>query len=134
MNVFTIEGYQGKAMVMESLMNDFPNGNYTAEKDNCAFIINDYLTLFSHVLFSHKKSFAFRTFNLGWNKDSDTKKIALSIYATTMGYGFKNIFIYTNELRNSHFIADLITEFNRFFVEGSDLNNGNVFIFCQPNF
>ena len=122
MNIFTIEGYQGKAMVMESLMNDFPNGNYTAEKDNCAFIINDYLTL------SH------RSFSLEWNKDSDTKKIALSIYATTMGYGFKNIFIYTNELRNSHFIADLITEFNSFFVEGSDLNNGNVFIFCQPNF
>lgn len=124
MNVFTIEGYQGKAKVMESLMNDFPSGNHTATKDNCAFIINDYLTLFPH-----------RCFNLGWNEDSDdTKKIALSIYATTMGYGFKNIFIYTNELKNSHLIADLITEFNRFFVEGSDLNNGNVFIFCQPNF
>ena len=123
MNVFTIEGYQGKAKVMESLMNDFPNGNYTAEKDNCAFIINDHLTLFSH-----------RSFNLEWNEDSDTKKIALTIYATTMGYGFKNIFIYTNELKNSHLIADLITEFNSFFVEGSDLNNGNVFIFCQPNF
>ena len=124
MNVFTIEGYQGKAKVMESLMNDFPNENYTAEKDNCAFIINDHLTLFSH-----------RSFNLGWNEDSDdTKKIALSIYATTMGYGFKNIFIYTNELKNSRLIADLVTEFNRFFVEGSDLNNGSVFIFCQPNF
>ena len=98
MNVFTIEGHQGKAKVMESLMNDFPNGNYTAEKDNCAFIINDHLTLFSH-----------RSFNLEWNEDSDTKKIALTIYATTMGYGFKNIFIYTNELRNSHCIADLIT-------------------------
>ena len=122
MNVFTIEGRQGKAKVMESLMNVFPSEN-TAEKDNCAFIINDHLTLFSH-----------RSFNLEWNEDSDTKKIALTIYATTMGYGFKNIFIYTNELKNSHLIADLITEFNRFFVEGSDLNNGNVFIFCQPNF
>ena len=122
MNVFTIEGHQGKAKVMESLMNDFPSEN-TAEKDNCAFIINDHLTLFSH-----------RSFNLEWNEDSDTKKIALTIYATTMGYGFKNIFIYTNELKNSRFITDLITEFNSFFVEGSDLNNGNVFIFCQPNF
>ena len=121
MNVFTIEGRQGKAKVMESLMNDFPSEN-TAEKDNCAFIINDYLTL------SH------RSFNLEWNKDSDTKEIAMTIYATTMGYGFKNIFIYTNELKNSRFITDLITEFNSFFVEGSDLNNGNVFIFCQPNF
>ena len=115
MNVFTIEGHQGKAKVMESLMNDFPSEN-TAEKDNCAFIINDYLTL------SH------RSFNLEWNKDSDTKEIAMTVYATTMGYGFKNIFIYTNELKNSRFITDLITEFNSFF------NNGNVFIFCQPNF
>lgn len=122
MNVFTIEGHQGKAKVMESLMNDFPSEN-AAEKDNCAFIVNDRLTLFPR-----------RSFNLGWDEDTDTKKWAKTIYDTAISYGFKNIFIYTNELKNSRFIADLITEFNRFFVEGSDLNNGNVFIFCQPNF
>ena len=32
MNVFTIEGRQGKAKVMESLMNDFPSEN-TAEDE-----------------------------------------------------------------------------------------------------
>lgn len=122
MNVFTIEGHQGKAKVMESLMNAFPSEN-AAEKDNCAFIVNDRLTLFPR-----------RSFNLGWDEDTDTKKWAKTIYDTAISYGFKNIFIYTNELKNSRFIADLITEFNRFFVEGSDLNNGNVFIFCQPNF
>ena len=31
MNVFTIEGHQRKAMVMESLMNDFPSGNHTSD-------------------------------------------------------------------------------------------------------
>lgn len=118
MNVFTIEGHQGKAMVMESLMKDFPSGNYTAEKDNCAFIVNDRLTLFPR-----------RSFNLGWDEDTDTKKWAKNIYDTAISYGFRNIFIYTNELKNSHFIADLITEFNRFF-----LDTGNVFIFCQPNY
>lgn len=121
MNVFTIEGHQGKAKVMESMMNDFPGGNYTAEKDNCAFIINDHLTV------SH------RTFELGWNEDTDNKKMAETIYYTAMVYGFKNIFVYTNELKNSLFITDLITEFNRFFVEGSTLDSGNVFIFCKPN-
>lgn len=124
MNVFTIEGHQGKAIVMESLMNDFPSGNYTAEKDNCVFIVNDRLTLFPR-----------RSFNLGWDEDTDTKKWAKNIYDTAIAYGFKNIFIYTNELKNSRFIADLITEFNRFFIKGDNgLDTGNVFIFCQPNY
>lgn len=123
MNVFTIEGHQGKAVVMETLMNHFPDYRYTAEKDNCAFIINDRLTLFPN-----------RSFQLGWNEDVDTKKMAKTIYNRAMAYGFKNIFIYTNELKNSRFIADLITEFNRFFVEGDSLDSGNVFIFCQPNY
>ena len=124
MNVFTIEAHEGKAMVMETLMNHFPDYRYTAEKDNCAFIVNDRLTLFSR-----------RSFNLEWNEDTDTKKWAKNIYDTAIAYGFKNIFIYTNELKNSRFIADLITEFNRFFIKGDNgLDSGNVFIFCQPNY
>lgn len=123
MNVFTIEGHQGKAVVMESLMNHFPDYRYTAERDNCAFIINDRLMPFPN-----------RSFQLGWNEDVDTKKMAKTIYDRAIAYGFKNIFIYTNELKNSRFIADLITEFNRFFVEGDSLDSGNVFIFCLPNY
>ena len=125
MNVFTIEAHQGKAMVMETLMSHFPEHRYTAEKDNCAFIINEPVM---------SVPFPNRTFNLGLNEDADTKKVAKVIYNTAIAYGFKNIFIYANELKNRRFIAELITEFNSFFVEGGGMNSGNVFIFCQPNF
>lgn len=125
MNVFVIEGQQGKVMVMESLMNDFPGGNYTAEKDNCAFIINDRLTLFPR-----------RSFNLGWNEDTDTKKMAKTIYDTAIAYGFKNIFIYTNEPKNGILAAELIYSFKTHTVPNDFQKNngwGNVFIFCQPS-
>ena len=127
MNVFTIEAMQGKYSVMETLMNHFPDCRYTAERDNCAFIINDNLTPFP---------FPNRCFSLGWNEDTDTKKMAKIIYDRAIAYGFKNIFIYTNEPKNGILVAELIYSFKVHTAPNNFQENngcGNVFIFCQPS-
>ena len=127
MNVFTIEATHGKYAVMETLMNHFPDCRYTAERDNCAFIINDNLTPFP---------FPNRCFSLGWNEDTDTKKMAKIIYDRAFAYGFKNIFVYTNEPKNSTLVDGLISGFKAHLIPDDFQGNyacGNVFVFCQPS-
>lgn len=124
MNVFTIEATHGKYAVMETLMKYFPNYRCTADKDNVAFIINDCIVLYPR-----------RSFHLGWNESISPEELANGICDRAFAEGYKNIFIYTNERRNSILVVGLIYSFKVHNVP-DDFQNvigcGNVFIFCQP--
>ena len=125
MKVFTIEAEQGKYIVLETLMNHFPDSRYTAEKDNVAFVFDDVTV-----------SFLNRTFYLKWDKITPPEKVAHNICTRAFAYRFKNIFIYTNEPKNSILVNGLISGFKAHLIP-EDIRGtyawGNVFVFCQPS-
>lgn len=114
MNVFVIEGQQGKANVMKTLLCSY-------DFNNIGFVLEN-----SDVNFYNGASL----YHIGWdmirnNTVSDIVKTITNIASSRQA---QNIFIYTNYLRNSEIIKNMI---NAFKIAGSPLNH--VFIFCSPD-
>lgn len=115
MNVFVIEGQQGKANVMKTLLcsYDFNNIDFVLENSDVNF--------YNGVPLYH----------IGWYmiKNNTVPDIVKTITNIASSRQAQNIFIYTNYLRNSEIIKNMIKIFK---IAESPLNH--VFIFCSPDF
>lgn len=119
MNLFVIEGYIGKAMVMETLLHTYPMGD---SSNNIGFALEDSsIDFFNEVPLYH----------IGWDmiRNNTMPDLAMTICNIASSHKRTNIFVYTNYLRNSEILKNLIKAFK---VTGSPLHH--VFIFCRPNF
>ena len=116
MNVFVIEGQQGKANVMKTLLcsYDFNNIGFVLENSDVNF--------YNGVPLYH----------IGWDmiRNNSVSDIVKEITTLASAQQAQNIFVYTNYLRNSEIIKNMIKSFK---IAGSPLNN-HAFIFCRPDF
>ena len=115
MNVFVIEGQQGKANVMKTLLCSY-------DFNNIGFVLEN-----SDVNFYNEAPL----YNIGWYmiRNNTVSDIVETITTIASASQAQNIFIYTNYLRNSEIIKNMIKAFK---IAGSPLNHA--FIFCKPDF
>lgn len=118
MNVFVIEGYIGKAIVMETLLHTYSMGD---SSNNIGFALED-----SSVDFHNEVPL----YHIGWDmiRNNTIPDLVMTICNIASSHKRTNIFVYTNYLRNSEILKDLIKAFKTI---GSPLHH--VFIFCRPN-
>ncbi len=115
MNVFVIEGQQGKANVMKTLLCSYGF-------NNIGFVLeNSDISFYNGVSLYH----------IGWDmiRNNTVPDIVKTITNIASARKAQNIFVYTNYLRNSETIKNMIKAFK---IAGNPLNH--VFIFCRPDF
>lgn len=115
MNVFVIEGQQGKANVMKTLLCSY-------DFNNIGFVLEN-----SDVNFYNGVSL----YHIGWDmiKNNTVSDIVKTITTIASARQAQNIFVYTNYLRNSEIIKNMIKSFK---IVESSFNHA--FIFCRPDF
>lgn len=115
MNVFVIEGQQGKANVMKTLLCGY-------DFNNIGFVLEN-----SDVNFYNEVSL----YHIGWDmiRNNTVSDIVKTITTIASACQAQNIFVYTNYLRNSEIIKNMIKSFK---IVESPLNHA--FIFCRPDF
>lgn len=115
MNVFIIEGQQGKANVMKTLLCGY-------DFNNIGFVLEN-----SDVNFYNEAPL----YHIGWDmiRNNTVSDIVETITTIASARQAQNIFIYTNYLRNSEIIKNMIKAFK---IAESPLNHA--FIFYKPDF
>lgn len=122
MSLFVIEGYTGKASVMETLLWAYPIWDSQGNSNNIAFVLEDTSVDFGKGI---------PVYHMGWDmiKRNTIADLAMTICNIASSHQRQNIFVYTNYYRNSEMIKNMIKAFK---ITGSPLHH--VFIFCRPNF